>query len=680
MIYLKELTLNNYRNISYQVLKFDGSSKVVGENRIGKTNTIEALYWLLTDKLLNGSKDIDQIKPLKDTKAVVKVSAIFDVDGKAISLSKEFKEEWVKTRGTEDLVFKGHTTTYIYNGVKQGTKKEYDSLVAADFGINCKSYQGIDIFQLLVNPLYLGRMGDTDEWKNLRGLIIDIVGDVSDKDVLLAKPSLLPIKEDMERLGGRTDQIIKSYRDTIKSLQEDIIGCDANIRMGEATEKPLDESIAIAKKGIEECENKFRALKVDGADDQLMLTLDHEIMDLKSQIIEIKRYDLEHRNSDPNESMRKKLTDDKSNLVIEVDDIAIKREKLLNDKITVKSEMNALDLKITQCQTIRHNLLDEYDVVDRQLQNPQFEKECPHCHRPYDADKIEENLVEVTKSLNMKKDTILLKGRENNETMQGYVTELKEKESELNRIDVDISRLEDSAKIVRSKIDGINEQLKELDINLNKDVEVANPQIAVLEDKVRAKELEKEQVHKNINARDEKVREQIAYFQAEKEKYQKVIDDYNFWTRIQEKIARIKEQKEELMHDLISYEQKVELVKEFIKTKLEMLDENIKKVFDDVSFQLIDPQINGGYSTVCKPYIKGTHTLWKSGSKSEQVTTGVAICEKIKKALGLPDLPYIFDEGGEISSDTFSNRFNTESQLICVQVKDGIMIPTVMHI
>ena len=678
MITLKELSLNNYRNIKYQLLKFDGSSKVVGENRIGKTNTIEALYWLFTDKLLNGSKDIDQIKPLTDTKVVVKVSAIFDIDGKQVSLGKEYKEEWVKTRGTEDLVFKGHSTTYIYNGIKQGTKKEYDSLVATDFGISCKDYQGIDIMQLLVNPLYLGRMGDTDDWKNLRAMIIDIVGDVKDEDVLLSNPTLLPIKEDMERVNGRTDQMVKGYRDEIKSIKEDIIGADANIQLFEQTERPMDESIEIAKKGIEDCEETFRSLKVDGADDKLMLEIDKEIMDMKNQIIEIKRFDLEKKNADPNESARKNLIDESHNLMVKIDDIAIEREKLMNDKIKVNSERNLLDLKVSECQKIRHDLLDEFDVIKRQLENPQFEKECPHCHRPYDMDKIEENIAEVTKSLNAKKDTILLKGKENNETMQSYKDQIKDKDSEINRIAVDLSRLDDSAKILRSQAEGVKEKLKELEFSHID--EPANPQIAVLEDRVRAKELEKDQIRKNVDARDEKVRQQIADLQDRKERYQKVLDDYNYYLRMQEQIKSIKIKKEDLTKKLIRTEQKVELVKAFIKTKLEMLDENIKKVFVDVSFQLIEPQINGGYSTFCKPYIKGTHTLWKSGSKSEQVTTGVAICERIKAALVLPDFPYIFDEGGEISSDTFATRFDTKSQLICVQVKDGIMIPTVMSL
>ena len=677
MITLQELKVVNYRNIRFQVLKFDGNSKIVGDNRIGKTNTIEALYWLLTDKLLNGSKDIEQIKPLNDTKLVVQVSAIFNLGDKVISLGKEYKEEWVKTRGTEDLVFKGHTTTYIYNGIKQETKKQYDSLVAADFGIQGKEYQGIDIMQLLVNPLYLGRMGDTDDWKNLRAMIIDIVGDVSDADVLAANPILFPIKDDMARVNGRTDQLIKGYRDEIKSITEDIIGCDANIQLLEQTEKPTDDAIAIARKGIEDCTDKFRNLKSDGAEQEAITQIDNEIMELKNQIIDIKRSDLEKKSANPNEVARKNLIEEKDNLYEESDNLIQSRLIAVNELNDLFGKKVNLGREIDSCKATRLNLLDELKAIKEQLANPTIEKECPHCHRPYELDKLEEHIAEVTKNLNARKDAILLQGRSNTDTMQKYEYDYSQLEKEIDEKKYDISRIEDAVKILKSKIEDINIQLS----NINTfDEPVANPRITALEDKIKAKEVEKAKIREDANAKEDSIRSIIAEIQVQKEQYQKVLDDYNYWSRVQDQIIEVTNKRVDLQKRLVQTEQKVELVKAFIKTKLEMLDENIKKVFVDVSFQLIEPQINGGYSTVCKPYIKGTHTLWRSGSKSEQVTTGVAICERIKSALGLPDLPFIFDEGGEISSATFSSRFETKSQLICVQVKDGIITPTVMQI
>lgn len=678
MITLEELKLVNYRNIKFQVLTFEGSSKIVGENRIGKTNTIEALYWLLTDKLLNGSKDIEQIKPLGNTDKKVEVSAKFDVDGKKITLGKEYQEEWVKTRGTDELVFKGHTTTYIYNGVKQGTKKQYDSLVATDFNIHCKDYVGIDVMQLLVNPLYLGRMGDTDDWKNLRTLIIDIVGDVNDADVFMAQPRLLPIKEDMERNLGRTDQMTKAYRDEIKTIKEDIIGCDANIQMLSQTKCPTTEEVEVANRGIDECLERFRSLKVEGADDQVLLSIDQEIMNLKNQIIEIKRRDLEKKNANPEIARKTELQSRKDELYRNAQDLVIERTKAIDSKYKQKIEVDRLQRLVDECKATRLNLGDEYKQVEEQIQHPAFEKECPHCHRPYDMDKIEEHLAEAMKILNERKANIVSKGKDNTEKMKAFELELDVARKEYVELDLAVKRIEDSVKIINDQFKDINIELEGL--QFDDSVQFVNPEISALEEKIKAKEKEKEDIRSSQTAKEESVRSLIAEEQRKKEMFQKVIDDYNFYVRMQQQMQVTESKKKELTNALIKAEQKVELVKDFIKVKLEMLDENIKKVFDDVSFMLIDPQVNGGYATVCKPYIKGTKTLWKSGSKSEQITTGVAICEKIKTALGLPDLPYIFDEGGEISTDTFTNRFDTKSQLVCVQVKDGIILPTVIHI
>ena len=94
----------------------------------------------------------------------------------------------------------------------------------------------------------------------------------------------------------------------------------------------------------------------------------------------------------------------------------------------------------------------------------------------------------------------------------------------------------------------------------------------------------------------------------------------------------------------------------------------------------------GSFDPICKPYIfdtvtgESTNTTWRSGSKSEQVATGIAIVDCIKKTLDLPNMPFLFDEGGEISSETLAQRLKTDSQLICVKVVDNIQKPLVQKL
>ena len=681
-IELKKLTILNYRNISYQQLEFDGSSKIVGENRIGKTNTIEALYWLLTDKLLNGSSDIIQIKPLDDTKKVVEVTADFDVNGIIISLGKNYKEEWTKTRGTDELVFKGHTTSYIYNGTKVGTKKEFDNLFAQDFGINInKVFSGIDLVQMLINPLYLGRMGDTSDWTNLRKLIVDLVGDVADSDVFALNPVLEPIANDLKDNMGRTDMLTKRYRDQLAGLETDIKGLDAIILDLERTERPTDEELEVAKRGLEECNANIISLKGQYAEDKATAVIDKEILDLKNKIIERKRYLLTTAPVSPNEEKKQVLKSQKSEKSDAIQDLVYKKIKIQTEMNELEKVINNKTYELQERTKDRNNLIDQLKALDIQIANPTFETECPYCKQPYPAEKVEEIKEHVLKELTIKRVELINKGKANTEAMLKLKEEVLELSKQLEELKAEFERITSAITLLNKEIKEIENELSILDETPTSPIDFDNDkEVLALQKQIDAKEKEKADIRNSIAKRDESVSSLIAAEEEKRTNFDKVITQYNYWEMSQSRKEEKKVELSEKQRLLIQLEQKIEMIKAFVKRKLEMLDSNIERVFGDVKFMLIEPQVNGGYSTVCKPYIKGTNTLWKSGSKSEQITTGVAICERIKKELNLPDFPYIFDEGGEISNDTFSTRFETESQLICVQVKDNILKPMVVKI
>ena len=109
---LLRLELTNYRNIDHEVYAFDGNNaKIVGENRIGKTNTLEAIYFLLSNYLLDGTSELSAIKPLANTQKVVCVEGTFEVyddttpqiKPREFKLTKTYGEKWVKQRGTDEL-------------------------------------------------------------------------------------------------------------------------------------------------------------------------------------------------------------------------------------------------------------------------------------------------------------------------------------------------------------------------------------------------------------------------------------------------------------------------------------------------------------------------------------------------------------------------------------------------
>lgn len=672
-VILKKLELVNYRNITHGLYEFDGNSKIVGENRIGKTNTLEAIVWLLTDKLLNGSTDISSIKPLEDTKKEVRVEGTFLIDEKEIVIAKEYGEDWVKTRGTNDLVFKGHYLNYIYNGVPQKTKGQFYDKFKQDFGI-AADFSAIEITRLLIDPYYVGDLGEDKDWKNLRAFIISLVGNVSDKDVFEKDRTLSPIYVDLENRMGRVDELKKYYTNTIKGLQESLVGDDAQIELLEKTEKPSDQDVAIAKKTIEELEDGIRKLQNDETGDSAIVELDKEINEKKAKVLEIEKATM--NKNEPTELQ------DKLSLLNDQYREALMYKSTLQERLTIQEgNVKFHEEKVEECLQKRKTFIEKLRAIDEELAKP-FQAKCPTCGHELDGEQFQQAKAKWELSLNSSKQDILTKGKENKADKESFELSIENLKKEIEGTKVSI---QENANNIKNILKGIEETNKAIQDFKRTPLEV-DPRLAALDEEIQALEYRKVSIKADILAANAMIREKITEKMNAKVPYRKVLDDLAYYERQAENLETVRELKKEHQKELARIEQKRELIEVFIRTKLEMLDERVSSVFGNIKFQLIKENINGGYDPVCKPYIydiekdESTNVSWKSGSKSERVVTGIAICEKIKEKLGLADLPFLFDEGGEISTDTFETKFKTNSQLICVKVMDNIKTPMVMKV
>ena len=678
-IQLKRLELTNYRNIEHAIYEFDGSSKIIGENRIGKTNTLEAIYYLLTNKLLDGSSEVSAIKPLADTKLEVRVKAIFDIDGKEVTLEKDYKENWVKTRGTTNLEMKGHTITLFHNGVKQSTQGAYDQLVAEDFGFTQDATTKIDFMQMLINPYYLGNVGEGKDWTELRSFIIKLVGDVSDEDVVKTKPEFAIIKKDLDDIGGRVDQLKKKYSNDIASVQTQIVSDEAQQKMLEETPNPTDEEVAIAKKGIEEHQDKIAILKSNNGVDVVSAELSKKISDKRIEVAELEKADLlKAQNSDGG---KKELREKSAKLHEEQSKLFDEKSKIRNEFDIAAYEKQKVEAAVSSAKNYREDLIRKLKEIDSKIANPEVALECPTCHRKYDEADIETAKAIMVESLTEQKADLISKGKANKE-------KILEGEKEIESYDAKIKDCKEQNEKVKEKLEAVSKEITEVESQLNAEspTVVANPKIATLKEEVVKLEVElsesREKYSKGIQDN-----QQLIYDEEQAMiPFKKVISDREYHERQMEQLEIVKANLNSHSKQLADLEQRKELINQFIYTKLRMLDENVSKVFGKIKFQLIKENINGGFDAICKPYIydivkdETTSVSWRSGSKSERVVTGIAIVEAIKAKLELPNLPYLFDEGGEISSETFATRFKTESQLICVKIADNISSPLVQKL
>lgn len=678
-IQLTKLELTNYRNIPFASYEFDGNSKIIGENRIGKTNTLEAIYWLLTDKLLDGSSDVAAIKPLSDTKLEVRVKATFVIDGKVITLEKDYKENWVKTRGTTNLELKGHTTTCLYNDVKQPTLTAYNQLLCEDFGFTQDAKTKVDFMQMLVNPFYLGNLGESKDWAELRAFIISLIGDVSDEDIAKANPNLSIITSELRTVGGRVDQLKKQYSGTINELETQITGDDSQIKLLEETANPTDDEVEVAKKGIQDHQDKITMLKGNDTIDVASNDIANKIRDKKLELSQLINDDLKKANENP---VKTELSGKLNGLRLEQSELNMKKQDVSFKIRTEDYNIETIQRDISNRTNRRNELIGKLKEIDSKIANPEVETECPHCHRPYEEKDLEAARENRKVAFEKEKAIIIDDGKKNKEAITKDENDLAEAKKRLESLNEDLKRVEGEIATKGSEIEKVKADL-ELQ---NQAIEVKNPKIEPLQNEIAKLEEDyrksRDDFNKGIQDKNQLIYEEEQAMQPFKD----VLANRDYYERQMARLEDVKKNKISHEKALADVEQKKELLNTYNFTKLRMLDENVSKVFGKIKFALIKENINGGFDAICKPYIydtfkeESTTTSWKSGSKSERVVTGVAIVECIKKALGLPNLPFLFDEGGEISSDTFATRFKTESQLICVKIADNIMNPLVQKL
>ena len=689
-ITLKRLELTNYRNIGHSVLDFDGNSKIVGENRVGKTNTLEAIYWLLTDKLLTGSSDIAAIKPTSDSKRTVSVEGTFEiydpeapqVKPREIKLSKVYGENWVKVRGTQELELKGHYTRWFYNGVEQGTFKAYIGYFNADFGINVDLGK-IEIMRLLVDPTYIGELGESKDWTELRNFIIKLIGDVSDDDVFAKEPRFLPMREDLLNVNGRTDQLKKLYKSQIDNVNDAIIGNEAQIDFLSKLEKPTDTEIEVARKAIEEIDDKIAKLQNSKTIDAMSVSLQSKINEKKE---EANRLTLDLIKNNP---LNKEELDIDAKLKVANEEISkltdkqIEKTRELSD---AEYSLSEIKFGISSKEERRTSLIAELKELDNQIKNVAHDSDltvCPLCKRP--LDNAEELIAHKKAELESKKQDLISDGKKNTQILTDMREELGKKEQARDSVKFDLECIEQQLKEAKSNREALDQ--RKFEIYSKKNTEApTSPEIEALRAEIEELEKRLADSRSNVEKREEEIRNAIREEAAKKEPFGKVLISLEYYGLQMKNLEKIREELNANQRKFAALEQKREMVNAFIFLKLKMLDEKVESVFGHIKFQLIQMNLNGGYDPICKPYIynidkdESSNVSWKSGSKSERIVTGIAIAERIKAKLELPNFPFLFDEGGEISSDTFATKFKTESQLICVKVQDNISKPIVLKI
>lgn len=676
-VILKTLSLNNFRNIENKTYNFEGNRiAIAGKNRIGKSNTIQAIHWLLTDKLIDGSSDAASIKPLDDTSKKVEVKAVFIVDGKEFEVVKSYYENWAKNRGTGEYSLTGNITEYSINGIEMkvgnALEKIRQTLGLDDvrFANGNKIDSTINLISALINPLY---MCEQMNEKDLRSFIIGLIGDVSDADVFEKDFRTKGAKDTLDRYSGDTLLAEKFLKNQIKELSTAI---DMHNNFIKELQKESDVDTIELQDANREVARITCAIENVKAS---RLVENSKITKLKESIEQI-----EQEQKLLIDKLNKEVNEFNSIVNTNISALMEKKALLLGGKERIQQAVFAHQNKISNLNsTIKNleltlefknkeiNLLREKAIKVANSEYQSHENNCPNCGFTLNQEQINKERSDFENTKEEELATVNRQGKALKLEIENIKLKIEKSKEELSQCEQE--KIADSSNY-ESAIEEINQKIQE-EKSKHKVADIySNADYLSLVDTKREKEaiiaqLKQDETNSSIES-------QIAEYESSMCEYKAIIAKHEVFLAGQNKIDQYKLENRLKINELNTLEEKLIAVELFEKTRLKMLDEKISAVFGDIKIQLIQKNIKkDSWDSVCKPLVKNKNTLFENGSTSEKIITGIAFIECVKHALKLSDLPILFDEGEALDKETI-NDLITPSQIICAVVNDNYNEPT----
>lgn len=632
---LLKLNLQNFKGIRNSEFDFGGiDATIYGDNATGKTTVFDSLCWLLFGKDSLDRADFE-IKTLENGEPIHKVNheveaEFLNDDGNSFTLRRVYREKYSSPRGG-DTKLTGHTTDYFVNDVpvKEKEYKQYINDVIAE-----------DVFKLITNPLYFN---EQYSWQNRRKLLLEISGDIKDDEVINSRSELTRLAE---LLNGRTvdeQRKIVAAKKTAINKELDMIP----VRIDEALRNKADITASQTK------------LTTD------IETLNKSINELESQKATIiNGFSSTEKRSKIDEIGRQLKAKQSEVLSVYNSEKQCKRgeyEALLTQLKIIESEHDrytdrAYDLaKDIERESKRIETLQaEFDTFNAQ----EFNKEaCPTCGQPLPEDKQ----AELEAAFNSEKAAKLEEWQALIESAEKLKANYEEqREVLLVKADGLTKEIEDKTKAYETKF-------KEYESYLEPNVE-DDPDYKELKAELFLLELDEgeEADDKEVARLDEEissVKEKRAALETELNKYTLNAD-------IQKRVIELENQQQKLAAEKNLLDETSFLIDEFVKAKVDMLEESINSHFEYARFKMFNVLVNGNIEECCETTYKGVP--YRSMNNAARMNVGLDIINALTKFYNVT--APVFIDNAEAVTDFIKCNSQTIKLVVDADFKELTMI------
>ena len=589
---LVQLNLQNFKGIEFGDFRFTNNTIIRGDNATGKTTVFDALCWLLFGKDSLDRADF-QIKTLKNGEPVHNVNhmvqAAFDnEDGTGFTLKRIYREKYSNPRGGE-VKLTGHTTDYFINDVPS-KEKEYKAFI--------NNMINEDVFKLITNPLFFN---EQYTWQNRRKLLLEMCGGVDDASVINSKDEL---KRLTELLNGRSvdeqRKIIASKKTAInKELDMIPVRIDEAVKCKPTpleAEQKLKDDIATIETAIKQLDED-KSVIVNGLDGA----------ERTAKIREVKR-----KLADRKSQLMNEHTDNERRLEHEYKLSFVQLQMAESERDRYKDREYELDSQIKQEEARIDKLQAEFDDFNQS----QFNKElCPTCGQKLPTSKYEElrTIFNESKAIKLEEWQKLIDSA--NALKQNYI-----EQKELMQVKADgmCSQIEELTNDKNTKQKAMNEVGE---VDLDNDVQVNDLKAELFMLELDEDNTSDDQL-KRIDSELSELADKRSTLQTELTKYDVIRD-------ITKRINELEQEQQRLINEKNLVDETAFLLDEFVKAKVEMLEDTINKHFTITTFKMANVLVNGSVEDCCETMVNGVP--YRSLNNAARINAGIDIINALTK-------------------------------------------------
>ncbi|WP_105176895.1 DUF2813 domain-containing protein [Clostridium cagae] len=640
MIKLKKLELKNFKGIKELTVTFGTVTTILGKNGIGKSTIFDGFNWLLFGKDSHDKKDFE-IQTLDGNNDVIHglehyVTGYLEINGAEKTFKRTYKEKWQKTRGSAEKELKGCTTDFEIDDIPV-KQKEYQAAISELVDEN--------LFKMITNPLYFSSLN----WTKQREILLDIIGDISEENVINYNKALSPLKklltDGIDNFNKRTKASISKLKEQVKSIPYRIDECNNSIVEINFSEFELKKAHIQSKINLID-EQIADASKIN----EEKLKLQDELYELKEERSKKQQQVLKSANK-PLDDIQNNINQVRNS----VQDLAYKIQDSEREKERKLEYIEAMKEDLEHQKLDKQELLNKYHTED----DKEFEFDtsltcCPTCGREYETDKLEGIKTNAESRFNGEKSKLISK----------IIADGKIVAADIEKITIKIEDCEKEIEETATLIKGMKLEKLSLDEKLEL-LEKEKEPLTFTEElhfegeeelKANIDQL-KNQIEEFKKADNSELKAEKIILQEELEDITKMLGKKDTNSDLKKRMEELNKEEKELQIKIAELEGQQFLGEEFIRTKVELLESSINKKFKgSVTFKLFNQQVNGGLSETCEALINGVP--FSNANTASQINAGLSIINTLCEHYNI-SAPVFIDNAEAV------NEINkTDSQLI----------------